>query len=109
MRNFLYAIAVYWLEEFHADGLRVDGVTSRLYLDCARDEGEWSPHQYGGRDNLEAVRFLQEMNATVCKRVPCIVTIAEESTSRPQVTGTASSGGFGFRRTWAGGKLVLNG
>ena len=70
VRNFLYANAVYWLEEFHADGLRVDGVASMLYLDYAREEGEWTPNKYGGRENLEAVQFLQEMNATVYKRVP---------------------------------------
>ena len=105
VRNFLYANALYWLEEFHADGLRVDGVASMLYLDYSREEGEWTPNKYGGRENLEAVQFLQEMNATVYKRVPGITTIAEESTSWPQVTGptvrgraraSASSG------TWAG-------
>ena len=100
MRNFLYANAVYWLEEFHADGLRVDGVASMLYLDYAREEGEWTPNKYGGRENLEAVQFLQEMNATVYKRVPGIVTIAEESTSWPQVTGPTSSGGLGFGFKW---------
>ena len=70
MRNFLYANALFWLEEFHADGLRVDGVASMLYLDYSREEGEWTPNKYGGRENLEAVQFLQEMNATVYKRVP---------------------------------------
>ncbi len=100
VRNFLYANAVYWLEEFHADGLRVDGVASMLYLDYARKEGEWTPNKHGGRENLEAVQFLQEMNATVYKRVPGIVTIAEESTSWPQVTGPTSSGGLGFGLKW---------
>ena len=90
VRNFLYANALYWLEEFHADGLRVDGVASMLYLDYSREEGEWTPNKYGGRENLEAVQFLQEMNATVYKRVPGAVTIAEESTSWPQVTGPTS-------------------
>ncbi|MFA6573827.1 MAG: 1,4-alpha-glucan branching protein GlgB [Nocardioides sp.] len=100
VRNFLYANALYWLEEFHADGLRVDGVASMLYLDYAREEGEWSPNKHGGRENLEAVQFLQEMNATVYKRVPGVVTIAEESTSWPGVTGRTSDGGLGFGFKW---------
>ncbi|WP_341926810.1 1,4-alpha-glucan branching protein GlgB [Nocardioides psychrotolerans] len=100
VRNFLYANALYWLEEFHADGLRVDGVASMLYLDYAREEGEWSPNKHGGRENLEAVQFLQEMNATVYKRVPGAVTIAEESTSWPGVTGPTSEGGLGFGFKW---------
>ena len=86
VRNYLYANALYWLEEFHADGLRVDGVASMLYLDYARTAGEWSPNIHGGNENLEAVQFLQEMNATVYKRVPGATTIAEESTSWPGVT-----------------------
>ena len=100
VRNFLYANALYWLEEFHADGLRVDGVASMLYLDYAREAGEWSPNKHGGRENLEAVQFLQEMNATVYKRVPGVVTIAEESTSWPGVTGRTSDGGLGFGFKW---------
>jgi 1,4-alpha-glucan branching enzyme len=100
VRNFLYANALYWLEEFHADGLRVDGVASMLYLDYSREEGEWTPNKYGGRENLEAVQFLQEMNATVYKRVPGATTIAEESTSWPQVTGPTSAGGLGFGFKW---------
>ena len=100
VRNFLYANALYWLEEFHADGLRVDGVASMLYLDYSREEGEWTPNQYGGRENLEAVQFLQEMNATVYRRVPGAVTIAEESTSWPGVTRPTSSDGLGFGFKW---------
>jgi 1,4-alpha-glucan branching enzyme len=100
VRNFLYANALYWLEEFHADGLRVDGVASMLYLDYAREHGEWSPNIHGGRENLEAVQFLQEMNATVYKRVPGVVTIAEESTSWPGVSGPTSEGGLGFGFKW---------
>jgi 1,4-alpha-glucan branching enzyme len=100
VRNFLYANAVYWLEEFHADGLRVDGVASMLYLDYSREEGEWTPNIYGGRENLEAVGFLQEMNATVYKRVPGVVTIAEESTSWPGVTRPTHLGGLGFGFKW---------
>jgi 1,4-alpha-glucan branching enzyme len=100
VRNFLYANALYWLEEFHADGLRVDGVASMLYLDYSREPGEWTPNKYGGRENLEAVQFLQEMNATVYKRTPGVTTIAEESTSWPQVTGATSAGGLGFGFKW---------
>ena len=100
VRNFLYANALYWLEEFHADGLRVDGVASMLYLDYAREEGEWSPNIHGGHENLEAVQFLQEMNATVYKRVPGITTIAEESTSWPGVTRSTDSDGLGFGFKW---------
>ena len=86
VRNFLVANALYWLEEFHIDGLRVDAVASMLYLDYSRPEGGWTPNIYGGRENLEAVQFLQEMNATVHKAAPGIVTVAEESTSWPGVT-----------------------
>ncbi|WP_435742139.1 1,4-alpha-glucan branching protein GlgB [Nocardioides sp. SYSU DS0663] len=100
VRNFLYANAIYWLEEFHADGLRVDGVASMLYLDYSREEGEWTPNKHGGRENLEAVQFLQEMNATVYKRVPGIITVAEESTSWPGVTRPTSADGLGFGFKW---------
>ncbi|WP_104087297.1 1,4-alpha-glucan branching protein GlgB [Arthrobacter sp. GMC3] len=100
VRNFLVANALYWMEEFHIDGLRVDAVASMLYLDYSREEGQWSPNRYGGRENLEAVSFLQEMNATAYRRNPGIVTIAEESTAFPGVTGPTSEGGLGFGIKW---------
>ncbi|GAB4067982.1 1,4-alpha-glucan branching protein GlgB [Angustibacter speluncae] len=100
VRNFLVANAVYWLEEFHADGLRVDGVASMLYLDYSREEGEWEPNRFGGRENLEAVELLQEVNATAYKRVPGIVMVAEESTSWPGVTQATHAGGLGFGLKW---------
>jgi 1,4-alpha-glucan branching enzyme len=100
VRNFLVANALFWLEEFHIDGLRVDAVASMLYLDYSRPEGGWEPNIYGGRENLEAVAFLQEMNATVYKRVPGAVTIAEESTSWPGVTRATHLGGLGFGFKW---------
>jgi 1,4-alpha-glucan branching enzyme len=100
VRNFLVANALYWLEEFHVDALRVDGVASMLYLDYARPEGEWLPNKYGGRENLDAVAFLQELNATCFKRVPGITTIAEESTSWPGVTRATHLGGLGFGFKW---------
>lgn len=100
VRNFLVANALYWLEEFHIDGLRVDAVASMLYLDYSREPGEWTPNVHGGRENLEAVQFLQEMNGTVYKRVPGAITIAEESTSWEGVTRATSEGGLGFGFKW---------
>jgi 1,4-alpha-glucan branching enzyme len=100
VRNFLYGNALFWLEEFHADGLRVDGVASMLYLDYSRKDGEWTPNKHGGRENLEAVQFLQEMNATVYRRCPGVVTIAEESTSWPGVSRPTDQGGLGFGFKW---------
>ncbi|MFJ3285360.1 1,4-alpha-glucan branching enzyme [Streptomyces sp. NPDC086669] len=106
VRNFLVANATYWCEEFHIDGLRVDAVASMLYLDYSREPGQWVPNEHGGRENLDAVAFLQEMNATVYRRNPGIVTIAEESTAwdgvtRPtHVTGPGGFGGLGFGLKW---------
>ncbi|MDQ1576980.1 MAG: 1,4-alpha-glucan branching enzyme [Microbacteriaceae bacterium] len=100
VRNFLVANALYWLEEFHVDGLRVDAVASMLYLDYSREDGEWLPNQYGGRENLEAISFLQEVTATAYKRSPGIVMVAEESTSWGGVTAPTASGGLGFGFKW---------
>jgi 1,4-alpha-glucan branching enzyme len=100
VRNFLVANAIYWLEEYHVDGLRVDAVASMLYLDYSRSEGDWVPNLYGGRENLEAISFLQEVNATAYRRVPGIVTIAEESTAWPGVTKPTHLGGLGFGLKW---------
>lgn len=100
VRNFLYASALYWLEEMGVDGLRVDAVASMLYLDYSREEGEWVPNAYGGRENLEAVQFLQEVNATVYKHNPHALMIAEESTSWDGVSRPTDSGGLGFGFKW---------
>ncbi|MGV3711413.1 1,4-alpha-glucan branching protein GlgB [Pseudolysinimonas sp.] len=101
VRNFLVANALYWFEEFHVDGLRVDAVASMLYLDYSRKDGEWLPNEHGGRENLRAISFLQEVNATAYKRNPGIVMIAEESTSWPGVTRpTADGAGLGFGLKW---------
>lgn len=100
VKNFLVANALYWLEEFHVDGLRVDAVASMLYLDYSREDGQWLPNRYGGRENLEAIQLLQEANATAYRRSPGIVMIAEESTSWPGVTHPTSQGGLGFGLKW---------
>ncbi|MGO4103823.1 1,4-alpha-glucan branching protein GlgB [Leifsonia sp. YAF41] len=100
VRNFLVANALYWLEEFHIDGLRVDAVASMLYLDYSREDGQWEPNQFGGRENLEAITLLQEVTATAYKRNPGVVLIAEESTSWGGVTAPTVSGGLGFGLKW---------
>jgi 1,4-alpha-glucan branching enzyme len=100
VRDFFVHNALYWLEEFHVDGLRVDAVASMLYLDYSRAEGEWLPNIHGGRENLEAISFLQEATATAYKRNPGIVMIAEESTSFSGVTAPTVSGGLGFGLKW---------
>jgi 1,4-alpha-glucan branching enzyme len=100
VRNYLVANALYWLHEFHIDGLRVDAVASMLYLDYSRKEGEWVPNKYGGRENLEAIDFLREMNSVVCDDAPGCVTIAEDSTAWPGVTRSTRSGGLGFTFKW---------
>ncbi|WP_260459331.1 1,4-alpha-glucan branching protein GlgB [Actinotalea ferrariae] len=100
VRNFLVANATYWLEDFHIDGLRVDAVASMLYLDYSRGHGQWRPNVHGGRENLEAIRFLQEANATAYRRTPGIMMIAEESTAWPGVTAPTDAGGLGFGLKW---------
>jgi len=100
VRNFLTANALYWLREFHVDGLRVDAVASMLYLDYSRKEGEWVPNRYGGRENLEAIDFLRETNRLVAEEVPGAITAAEESTAFPGVTQPAAAGGLGFTFKW---------
>ena len=100
VKNFLVANALYWLEEFHIDGLRVDAVASMLYLDYSRKDGEWLPNIYGGRENLDAIEFLKEVNATAYKRNPGIMMIAEESTAFPGVSAPTDQGGLGFGFKW---------
>ncbi|GIG30683.1 1,4-alpha-glucan branching protein GlgB [Cellulomonas marina] len=100
VRNFLVANATYWLEEFHVDGLRVDAVASMLYLDYSRQPGQWRPNKYGGRENLDAIAFMQEANATAYRRTPGILMIAEESTAWPGVTAPTSYNGLGFGLKW---------
>ncbi len=100
VKNFLLASALFWLSEFHIDGLRVDAVASMLYLDYSRKEGEWLPNKFGGRENLEAVQLLQEATSTAYRLHPGIMLIAEESTAWPGVSRSTESGGLGFGYKW---------
>jgi 1,4-alpha-glucan branching enzyme len=100
VRNFLLASGLYWLREMHADGLRVDAVASMLYLDYSRQEGEWVPNEYGGREDLDAIRFLKELNEVVYGRVPGVISAAEESTAWPGVSRPTYLGGLGFGFKW---------
>jgi 1,4-alpha-glucan branching enzyme len=100
VQNYLVGNALYWIERFGVDGLRVDAVASMLYRDYSRKEGEWIPNAYGGRENLEAIDFIRKLNAVVCAERPEAIMIAEESTSFPQVSRPVHTGGLGFHYKW---------
>ncbi|MBI5755611.1 MAG: 1,4-alpha-glucan branching protein GlgB [Nitrospirae bacterium] len=100
VRNFLISNALFWFEKYHIDGVRVDAVASMLYQDYSRNEGEWVPNRYGGRENLEAIDFIREFNEVVYKYYPGIMTVAEESTAWPQVSRPTYLGGLGFGFKW---------
>lgn len=98
--SFLISSAIFWLDKFHFDGLRVDGITSMLFLDYGKEPGTWQPNIYGGRENLEAITFLQKLNETVARYFPDVLMIAEESTDWPKVTKPPEEGGLGFQYKW---------
>jgi 1,4-alpha-glucan branching enzyme len=100
IKSFLISNALFWLDRYHVDGLRVDAVASMLYLDYSRKEGEWEPNQFGGRENLEAIAFLKDFNEAVYAHFPDVITIAEESTAYPGVSAPTYDGGLGFGQKW---------
>ncbi|MDP2105149.1 MAG: 1,4-alpha-glucan branching enzyme, partial [Desulfobulbaceae bacterium] len=100
MIGFLISNAIFWLDKFHIDGLRVDAVASMLYLDYARNDGQWLPNPHGGKENLDAIEFMKHMNSVIYERYPGVAMIAEESTSFYGVSKPTDAGGLGFGFKW---------